>query len=327
MDLPGSQTIGTNIGELDSQNFWDLLDRLVEKCELVIDRPRSTAHPHYPNLIYPLDYGYLADTRTIDGGGIDVWLGSLGDRSLNALAITVDLDKRDAEIKIMLGCTPAEQHIIMDFLNGYSIRAALLQRHHELGWLRTRRSVRRFLDDPVPESVIRQILETACWAPSAHNRQPWRFAVLSSLEKRKTLAEAMGETFRRDLTKDGLSPAETVKQVARSTSRILNAPTAVVLCLDPTIGDEYPDPTRMQVEYLMGVQGVALAGAYLLLAAHASGLAGVWMCAPLFAEFEVRLALGLPATWKPQALILLGYPKVSPEPPARIPLDEIAIFE
>jgi nitroreductase len=57
----------------------------------------------------------------------------------------------------------------------------------------------------------------------------------------------------------------------------------------------------------MGVQSVALAGGQLLLAAHAEGVAGVWMCAPLFGPSEVQRALGLPQGWQAQGVILLGY--------------------
>ncbi len=195
-----------------------------------------------------------------------------------------------------------------------------------LSWLSERRSVRRFQVEPIPQAVIERILEAATWAPSAHNRQPWRFAVLIQPQAKARLAERMGEEFKRDLTADGL-PAENVEaQVTRSRQRILEAPVVVVLCLDSTLGDAYPDAERQQAEYLMGVQGVAMAGDHLLLAAHAEGLGGVWMCAPLFAPQAVREALDLPPEWQPQALILLGYPAKIPPKQARRPVSDVALF-
>jgi inorganic pyrophosphatase len=113
--------------EIDS-NFWDYLDRLVAGSRLVIDRPRGSAHPRFPELIYPIDYGYLEGTTTVDGGGLDVFLGTLSERNLDALALTVDLKKRDAEIKLLLGCSQAEKQIILDFLNGVFMRACLIER-------------------------------------------------------------------------------------------------------------------------------------------------------------------------------------------------------
>ena len=110
------------------EDFWDYLDRLVAEHPLRIDRPRGSAHPRYPEMIYPLDYGYLEGTTTVDGGGLDVWFGSLEGHTLDAVALTVDLLKRDAEIKLLLGCTAAEVQIILAFLNGASMRACLVQR-------------------------------------------------------------------------------------------------------------------------------------------------------------------------------------------------------
>lgn len=94
-------------------HFWQALDRLVSKSEIVIDRPRGTAHPRYPAFIYPLDYGYLQGTTSGDGGGIDVWIGSRSARQVTALLVTVDGQKRIAEIKLLLDCTPEECQAIL----------------------------------------------------------------------------------------------------------------------------------------------------------------------------------------------------------------------
>ena len=97
--------------------FWATLDELVATSEVVVDRPRQTAHPRRPELIYPLDYGYLRGTTAGDGHGIDVWLGSSEVRQITGIVCTVDLWKRDAELKVMLGCTPDDVVIIITFLN------------------------------------------------------------------------------------------------------------------------------------------------------------------------------------------------------------------
>ncbi len=318
--------------------FWNYLDRLVAEHRVVLDRPKGSAHPRYPTLIYPLDYGYLEDTTTVDGDGLDVWVGSLPERRLDALALTVDLHKRDAELKLLLGCTQAEKAIILNFLNGNSMRACLVPRPpaqseageapwpEALAFLASRRSVRRFRPDPVPRAVVERILQAATRAPSAHNRQPWRFAVLLSGEARQRLAQALAADFRRDLQADGLSAEDVAAQVGRSQARIVEAPVAVLLCLDPSDEDVYPDLRRQQAESIMGVQSAALAGGALLLAAHAEGLGGVWMCAPLFAPQPACQALDLPQAWQPQALILLGYPAKAPPARERKTLEEVAWF-
>lgn len=190
-------------------------------------------------------------------------------------------------------------------------------------WLRSRRSVRRFREDKVPADMLARILETATWAPNAHNRQPWRFVQLASVESREALAGAMGAEFERVLQAEGLSPQEISAQVERSRNRLLEAPEAILLCLDTDVLHKYEDKERTQGEYLMGVQSAALAGGQLLLAAHAEGIAGVWMCAPLFVPREVQRALRLPASWQAQGLILLGYPAKASEPRPRRSASEL----
>jgi inorganic pyrophosphatase len=100
-----------------NSEFWTYLDRLIANSTLVIDRPRGSAHPRFSDMIYPLDYGYLEGTMAGDGDGIDVWIGAAGTRPLTALLCTVDLVKRDAEIKLLLGCTEAEEVAVMAFHN------------------------------------------------------------------------------------------------------------------------------------------------------------------------------------------------------------------
>lgn len=106
--------------------FWAAVDRLVSDSEIIIDRPKNSAHPRFPDMIYPLDYGYLAGTASADGDGIDIWLGSLPERRTQAIICIVDLMKRDSEIKILIGCTEAEQEIILKFHNNSEFMKGVL---------------------------------------------------------------------------------------------------------------------------------------------------------------------------------------------------------
>lgn len=112
----------------EPMRFWQYIDRLVAAAEIVIDRPAGTAHPRYPDFIYPLDYGYLKGTTSGDKGGIDVWRGSLPEAKATAVICTVDLYKRDSEIKILLGCTPAEMQVILQTHNACSQAGVLIER-------------------------------------------------------------------------------------------------------------------------------------------------------------------------------------------------------
>jgi inorganic pyrophosphatase len=108
-------------------DFWSAIDTLVAQSEIVIDRPRGTKHPLH-GFTYPLDYGYLKGTASPDGGGIDVWRGSLADAKCDAVICTVDLLKKDSEIKLLIGCTEDEKAIILrmhndsDYMKGVMIR-------------------------------------------------------------------------------------------------------------------------------------------------------------------------------------------------------------
>lgn len=174
--------------------------------------------------------------------------------------------------------------------------------------IRTRRSIRRYDDRAVPRELVEAVLEAARWAPSAHNRQPWRFAVLTARETREALAVAMGSRLRADSERDRLDPALIDADVSRSYARITGAPVILVVCVTLRDMDRYADIRRANAEYLMATQSVALAVQNLLLAAHALGLGACWMCAPLFVPETVREVLHLEPDWEPQALITLGYP-------------------
>lgn len=109
-------------------DFWIALDEIVSNSEIIIDRPKGTAHPKYPDYIYRVDYGYLKSTSSMDGAGIDVWVGSDSSKKIDAVMCTVDLMKKDSEIKILIGCTEKEKKIVYEthnetkFMKGVLIR-------------------------------------------------------------------------------------------------------------------------------------------------------------------------------------------------------------
>jgi inorganic pyrophosphatase len=113
---------------IEEKGYWDNLRELIGAHRMVIDRPAGSAHPRFPAFHYPFDYGYLEGTTGGDGQGIDLWAGS-GDRSeLTGILCTVDLWKRDAEIKLLLGCTPPEVEIIRKVHNSGPQAAILVLR-------------------------------------------------------------------------------------------------------------------------------------------------------------------------------------------------------
>lgn len=111
------------------KDFWIAVDKLVAESEVVIDRHRGSCHPRHSFIIYPVDYGYLKDTSSMDGGGIDVWRGTNPDGVVDAIICTVDLLKKDSEIKLLIGCTDQEKETVYLFHNeNEHMRGVLIER-------------------------------------------------------------------------------------------------------------------------------------------------------------------------------------------------------
>ena len=180
------------------------------------------------------------------------------------------------------------------------------QQAHAL--LRGRRSIRRYRPDMPAQEQLERIFASAAMAPSAHNRQPWRYRVVRDTALKTALARAMGERLAADRRRDGDAEAAIAADVERSFLRITGAPIVVLVALTLADMDRYPNEARRRAEYLMAVQSTAMATQNLLLAAHAEGLGACWMCAPLFCPDVAQRVLALPADWQPQGLITLGTP-------------------
>ena len=109
-----------------NESFWKAIDTLVSSGKIVIDRPKGSFHPRFPNIEYKVDYGYIENTSSMDGDGIDVWLGSLADKKVNAIICTVDLMKKDSEIKLLIGCTEEEMNTVYKFHNDSEFMKGIL---------------------------------------------------------------------------------------------------------------------------------------------------------------------------------------------------------
>ena len=113
--------------EMYNTAFWTAVDKLVSESSIIIDCPKGSRHPKYPALVYPVDYGYLENTTSMDGGGIDVWRGTDGE-CIDAIIVTVDLLKKDSEIKILMGCSEDEKRIVLETHNNSEYMKGILIR-------------------------------------------------------------------------------------------------------------------------------------------------------------------------------------------------------
>jgi len=187
-------------------------------------------------------------------------------------------------------------------------------------FLRSRRSVRRFISKPISDSVIERILITTTYAPSAHNLQPWRFVVIKNPDVKARLAKTLTDKMQIDMQAEDAAESEIEKRVANSLRRIDEAPVVIMLCRDVTdVRVDTPEET------IMNIQSTALAGLQLLLAAHAEGLGGNWICWPLYASKETQSVLELPDNWEPQAMIIIGSSTETPAMRERKVLEDVVI--
>jgi coenzyme F420-0:L-glutamate ligase / coenzyme F420-1:gamma-L-glutamate ligase len=190
--------------------------------------------------------------------------------------------------------------------------------------IKSRRSIRKYNKTLVPRETLRALIETAVYAPSAHNAQPWRFIALTEPEDKEDLANAMGQVWLKELEANQIPQDVRWHTVDRSVSRFSSAPALIVACLSMENMDQYPDAERQRAERDLAVQSLGAAVQTLLLAAHAEGLGACWYCAPSFCKPVVRKALDIPAEVEPQALITVGYPDEKPQAPPRKPLGDYA---
>jgi len=158
--------------------------------------------------------------------------------------------------------------------------------------IRSRRSVRAFRRESVPEALLRELGELANWAPSAGNLQARDFIVVRDETMRHALARAADQT------------------------ELAQAPVVVVVCTNASRISKYGARGRE----LFSVQDAAAATENLLLAAHERGLGAVWMGS--FDEDAVRKILGIPRHARPVTLVALGWPAEAPAPPERLALSE-----
>lgn len=95
---------------------WPRWDTHIERKGLTIDRPFGTAHPNYPSVVYPLDYGFIPGTVGSDGEPIDAFVGTAA-QGLVGLILTSDYRQGDREVKLLVDCTPPEIYVAHGFIN------------------------------------------------------------------------------------------------------------------------------------------------------------------------------------------------------------------
>jgi nitroreductase len=200
--------------------------------------------------------------------------------------------------------------------------------------IKTRRSIRKFAPDDVPEAAVDRMLEAARLAPSASNRQPWRFLVVRDRETRKRLSRiCLEQRFIEEapVVIVCFGDFERYSDMARKRRRREwvdsgTASTASGRFADPEFIahiDSLPVPPREQLITPV-VANTYIAIEHMVLMAAALGLGTCWVGA--FDNTEINRLFGLDETLLPVAVIPVGYPAgKAPPPRPRLSLEEIMV--
>jgi len=177
-----------------------------------------------------------------------------------------------------------------------------------------RRSIRRFRPLRVPKETLQRIIQTAIWAPSSMNTQPWHFTVLAS-EKKDALIFIASQSFEKLQTRlKQLFTEQHVEFLRRYFMTFGNAPVIIAVAVDK-LGEE--------VYRLAAIQSAAAAIQNFLLLAHADGLGACWMTGILWVKDQIESCLNIPSDQELVALVAVGYPEKLPAPPPRNDVDVI----
>lgn len=198
--------------------------------------------------------------------------------------------------------------------------------------MRSRRSVRRFRSDPVPRETVMQLLEAAVTAPSASNKQPWRFLVVEDRGRIERMAQAVREATAHVAAHIPESSQPAFRAYGDYFTRFEHAPAVIVPIHRPTtvlsnlVDDALDDGSRKTIarmEEQSALVGTSLALQNLLLMAHAIGLGASGMTGPLVAEPALRAILDVPDGWGIVAIVPIGWPAEDPSPTERKPVDKV----
>jgi nitroreductase len=198
--------------------------------------------------------------------------------------------------------------------------------------MRARRSVRRYQDRPVPRELLDRLFSAAVTAPSASNKQPWRFFVVTDRARIAKMADAVREATAHVAAHVPESSRASFEAYGDYFTRFEAAPTVVVplyrplavlsSLVEPAIGDDARRIIRV-MEDQSGLIGTSLALQNFLLMAHAEGIGASGMTGPLIAEPALRAILEVPDGWRIVALVPVGFPAEEPKPTDRKPVDKV----
>ncbi len=192
--------------------------------------------------------------------------------------------------------------------------------------IESRRSIRRFRPDALPKESIEAILRAASLAPSAKNRQPWRFVVVTGQSKAGLLA-AIERGIQTEQASGALLPGS--RQYipgALHTLSIVRAAPVTVLVFDAQ-SDALPQNTSPEewFYHCANIQSIGAAIQDMCLAATNMGIGSLWICDVFFAHREILAWAKEPGSLV--AAVSFGYPAEAPSARPRLPLEQLVVYK
>lgn len=197
--------------------------------------------------------------------------------------------------------------------------------------LKSRRSVREFLPDPVKRADIEIMLSAAASAPSGTNRQNWEFVVVESDKVKKAMRQAVDSELEEAARKIGLPDAKAVfKSYTSNFTFFDGAPLVIAAVKKPYVSVTAKIFKRYNIEHgtatSSDVQGPAAAVENLILMAHCLGYGSCWMTGPLIAGRKLEEILGIEAPDQLMALIPVGRPSGPVKDPGKKAISDISRY-
>jgi nitroreductase len=198
--------------------------------------------------------------------------------------------------------------------------------------IRARRSIRRYRAERPPREAIEKLIEMAACAPSASNKQPWRFFVADDAGLIGRMAQAVEQAASRIAQHIEPAFADAFRAYGDYFVRFREAPVVIVpACRELVVLSNLVDAATATadreliraMEFNSGLISTSLAVQNLMLYAHSIGLGSSCMTGPLIAAPEIRRLLGIPASWHVAACVPVGYPAEAPEPVGRKSVDAV----
>lgn len=186
--------------------------------------------------------------------------------------------------------------------------------------IKKRRTIREYLDKPIPEEVLNKIIEAGTWAPSAHNLQPWKFIVITDKDIIESLANILSNPSNNILTG--------VRVVIKSSGRIIKKSPVVIIVLNNAVFSrkvkEYGDDQYFVTAHISEIESIAAAVENMQLAATYLGIGMAWLTIPLFAKDDIARLLDFDGDLL--AVLTLGYPAEKGKSAPRKQISEIVKY-